>query len=209
MKVGIIGLGNVGGALARNLVRNGVEVVLASRKLDDAKEEAAKLGGKVSAVALADAGKSADILLLAVPANGAEPALEAAGDLGGKIVVDCTNPLSWQDGPVHAPPAEGSQAARLAARFPKARVLKAFNTFGAEFHERPEIGTAKADLYFAGDDAGAKRVLGELAQKMGFEPVDVGPMRNARHLESLAVLWIHLAMVGGHGREIAFKLLKR
>jgi NADPH-dependent F420 reductase len=209
MKVGIVGIGNVGGALARNLVRNGVEVLIASRKPDEAKAEAEKLGAKAKAVLLAELGPSAELLMLATPANGTEAALESVGNIDGKIIVDCSNPLTWQDGPVSAAPAEGSQAARLQARFPKARVVKAFNTFGAEFHERPELGTTRADLYYAGDDAAAKAAVAELAKKMGFEPIDVGPMRNARHLESLAILWIHLALVGGKGREVAFKLLGR
>ena len=127
----------------------------------------------------------------------------------GTLVVDCTNPIKWQDGPVHAAPAEGSLTAHLAKQFPGLRLLKAFNTFGAEFHENPQLGSTSADLYFAGDSADAKKELGELARTMGFVPVDAGPLRNAAHLESLAILWIHLATVGGHGRNAAFKLLPR
>ncbi len=125
------------------------------------------------------------------------------------IVVDCTNPIKWANGPVHAPPAEGSMAAHLAKRFPPLRLVKAFNTFGAEFHEHPELGSQAADVYLAGDGADGKQVIGELSRKLGFESVDVGPLRNAQHLESLAVLWIHLSSVGGRAREVAFKLLHR
>lgn len=136
--------------------------------------------------------------------------LETARGLpAGTIVVDCTNPLRWDDGPVHPPPPEGSMAAHLAKRFPALRLIKAFNTFGAEFHERPELGSTPADLYLAGDDADARRAITELARTVGFDPVDVGPLRNAAHLESLAILWIHLATVGKRGREFAFKTLAR
>jgi predicted dinucleotide-binding enzyme len=99
--------------------------------------------------------------------------------------------------------------AQLARRFPGTRLVKAFNTFGAEFHADPKLGATSADLYLAGDDVEAKRALSDLARTLGFEPVDVGPLRNARHLESLAILWIHLATVGGKGRDVAFKLLHR
>ena len=151
----------------------------------------------------------AGLVFLAVPASAAVAVLDKARLAPGTIVVDCTNPLRWADGPVHAPPAKGSITAQLAARFPRLRLVKAFNTFGAEVHDRRWFGSEVADLYLAGDDADAKQIVGEVARTLGFEPVDVGPLRNAQHLESLAVLWLHLATVGQRGRDIAFKLLRR
>src|SRR5688572_2851489 len=136
INVAIIGLGNVGAALAKNMSRRGIKVLLAGRRPEAAQALAAEL--KARAVALSEAG-AADVIFLAVPAAAAAGAISEAGGLGGRIVVDCTNPLSFSDGPVHAPPAEGSLTAQLAARFPAARLVKAFNTFGAELHERPEI----------------------------------------------------------------------
>ena len=99
--------------------------------------------------------------------------------------------------------------AHLAKRFPTLRLIKAFNTFGAEFHDRPELGTSAADLYIAGDDADAKQAISDLARTLGYTPVDTGPLRNAQHLESLAILWIHLATVGKRGRDFAFKAIPR
>jgi predicted dinucleotide-binding enzyme len=205
----IVGTGTVGAALARNLVRHGVQVQLATRDLAKGKELATSLGAAVSVVETR-AVRSTGAVLLAVPAAAALTVLEDAAELSpGTIVVDCTNPVKWDNGPVHAAPAEGSVTAQLAKRFPRLRFVKAFNTFGAEFHEDPRLGSASADLYLAGDDAPARQAVGALAQTMGFEPVDVGPLRNAQHLESLAILWIHLATVGGRGRNVAFKLLNR
>ncbi|TMQ23478.1 MAG: NADP oxidoreductase [Deltaproteobacteria bacterium] len=209
-KVTIAGAGNVGSALARNLIRHGIDVQLAASDLAKAREAADALGERARAVDLAALRDGVDALFLAVPADAAPAVLEAARALpDGTIAVDCTNPLRWDNGPVHTPPPEGSMAAHLARRFPRLRLIKAFNTFGAEFHERPELGTAAADLYLAGDDADAKHRLGELARTLGFDPVDVGPLRNAQHLESLAILWIHLATVGKRGRNFAFKTLTR
>lgn len=208
-KITIVGTGSVGMALARNFVRHGIDVQLVARDAAKTRELAASLGARASA---AEAGSLRDVgvLVLAVPAGAAAAALEDASGLPpGTIVVDATNPLKWSEGPVHTPPPEGSNTAQLAARFPHLRLVKAFNTFGAEFHERPELGSAAADLYIAGDNADAKRTVGELARTLGFDPVDVGPLRNAAHLESLAILWIHLATVGGQGRNVAFKLLRR
>ncbi len=208
-RVAIVGTGSVGAALAKNLVSHGVSVQLASTDLEKTRVVASTLGERARAVTTSSIG-DVDAVFLAIPADAAPAVLEAATGLAaGTIVVDCTNPITWNEGPVHVPPPEGSTTAQLAARFPKLRVLKGFNTFGAEFHEHPELGTASANLYLAGDDAEAKRALGELARRMGFDPVDTGPLRNARHLESLAILWIHLATVGGRGRDFVFELIAR
>jgi predicted dinucleotide-binding enzyme len=206
----IAGAGNVGSALARNLARHGLDVQLAASDLASAQTAARAVGDRVRAVELATLQGPVDALFLAVPASAAPAVLETARGLpAGTIVVDCTNPLRWDDGPVHTPPPEGSMAAHLAKRFPALRLVKAFNTFGAEFHDRPELGPAAADVYLASDDADARRSIAELARTLGFDPVDVGPLRNAAHLESLAILWIHLATVGKRGREFAFKTLAR
>jgi 8-hydroxy-5-deazaflavin:NADPH oxidoreductase len=208
--VTIAGAGNVGSALARNLARHGLDVQLAASDLASAQAAATAIGDRVRAVELATLAARVDALFLAVPATAAPAVLETARGLpAGTIVVDCTNPLRWDDGPVHTPPPEGSMTAHLARRFPALRLVKAFNTFGAEFHEHPALGPAAADLYLAGDDDGARRSVAELARTLGFDPVDVGPLRNAAHLESLAILWIHLATVGQRGRDFAFKALAR
>lgn len=209
-KVTIAGAGNVGSALARNLLRHGLDVQLAASDLAKAREAAAALGERARAVDLAALQGGVDALFLAVPAEAAPAVLDAARGLpDGTITVDCTNPLRWDNGPVHTPPSEGSMTAHLARRFPRLRLLKAFNTFGAEFHDQPGLGALAADLYLAGDDADAKRDLGELGRQLGYGPVDVGPLRNAQHLESLAMLWIHLATVGKRGRNFAFKTIDR
>jgi predicted dinucleotide-binding enzyme len=208
--VTIVGAGSVGKALARNFIRHGITVQLAALDLAKTRETAAALGPQARAVELASLAGGVDAVFLAVPANAAAAALDQAKGLAaGTIVVDCTNPLRWDNGPVHTPPPEGSMTAHLAQRFPAFRLIKAFNTFGAEFHDRPDLGAVSADLYLAGDDADAKQGLDELARTLGYTPIDTGPLRNAQHLESLAILWIHLATVGKRGREIAFKLLAR
>ncbi|MCA9708889.1 MAG: hypothetical protein KDK70_23795, partial [Myxococcales bacterium] len=104
---------------------------------------------------------------------------------------------------------EGSNSAALAAALPGARVIKAFNTFGAEFHADPSLPGGGADVPIAGDDAEARQRVADLAESAGFTPIDAGPLRNAAVLENVAMLWIHLATVGGHGRSGAFKLVSR
>lgn len=207
--VTIIGAGNVGSALARNFVRHGLRVALATPELAKTRTAAAAIAPDVRAVELA-AIDTSDAVFLAVPAEAAAPALAAATGLPDRtLIVDCTNPLRWDNGPIHAPPAEGSTTAQLAAKFARFRVVKSFNTFGAEFHDQPALAAGPADLYIAGDDADGKQQLAELGRLLGYAPVDAGPLRNAAVLEQLAMLWIHLATVGGHGRQVAFKLLPR
>ena len=183
----VVGTGAVGAALARNLVQHEIDVQLGGRDADKARDLAKALGPRARVVDAAGLGKGVDVVFLAVPAGAA-----------ASVLVKRT-----------APEKLVTVLASLARKFPGVRVVKAFNTFGAEFHENAKLGTTKADLYLAGDDVEAKRAVSELATKLGFDPVDVGPLRNARHLESLAILWIHMATVGGRGRQAAFKLLDR
>jgi predicted dinucleotide-binding enzyme len=151
-----------------------------------------------------------DVVFLAVPAPAAvELAATLASQLAGKVLVDCNNSLTWKDGPVWAPPAEGSLTAALAKAAPAARVVKAFNTFGAEFHSDPKLASGAAQLFYAGDDAAAKKTVAEIATRAGFVPIDAGPLRNAAVLENLAILWIHLATVGGQGRDFVFNMQSR
>ncbi|MEZ4424606.1 MAG: NAD(P)-binding domain-containing protein [Gemmatimonadota bacterium] len=203
MHVTLLGAGSVGSAMGRRLAAVGVPVRYGLRDIPSP----ADLPGPASDPRSAAAG--ADLVLVAVPADAAVEALSAAAPAAGTVVVDLTNPLRWDQGPVWAPPAGGSVAARLAEAFPHLRVLKGFNHFGAEIQADPAFEPARPLALFAGDDAEAKQVALGLAERMGFEALDAGPLRNAALLEALAVTWIHLATVGGAGREIAFQLLRR
>ena len=143
------------------------------------------------------------MIFLAVPGTVAvSVAKSLAPHLEGKVLDDCNNPLPWKDGPVWAPPPEGSLAEALAKAAPGAKVVKAFNGFGAEHHLDPK----GADVFMAGDDQGAKAAVAEIANKAGFRAIDSGPLRNAGVVENVAILWIHLAMVGGKGRGFSFVL---
>lgn len=208
--IAIIGTGNVGSALGYRLARSGFSVRFGARKGKDLSELLSECGPKATSSSPAEAAGWADIIFLAVPGQVAvEVAKGLAAELADKIVVDCNNLLSWDAGPVWTPPEEGSLSAAIASAVPGARVVKGFNTFGSEFHRDPALGDAAADVYLASDDAEAKSEVAAVAEAAGFHAVDSGPLRNAAVLENLAILWIHLAMVGGQGREAAFKLLHR
>jgi hypothetical protein len=207
--VAMIGAGNVGGNLGACLSKAGVPVRFGLREGSDPGDLLTRCVSDAETSSIADAATWADVIFLAVPGSIAVDAAKGLGDIGDKILVDCTNPLRFDKGPVHTPPKEGSNAAAIAAALPKVRVLKGFNTFGAELHKNPALAAGPVDVQLAGDDADAKKIVAAIAEQGGFNPIDAGPLRNASVLENLAVLWIHLAMVGGHGREVAFKLLGR
>lgn len=209
-KIAVIGAGNVGGNLGATLSKAGLPVKFG---LKDPSKGAADLLARCKDATVADVSSAAawgDVVFLAVPGNVAvDVARSLAKQLEGKVVVDCNNPVGWKDGPVWTPPSEGSLAAAIAKAAPGARVVKGFNTFGAEFHADPKHAGVPAEVFVAGDDANAKTTLTEVAGKAGYRVIDAGPMRNAAVLENLAVLWIHLATVGGHGRNFTFVMHER
>ncbi len=206
--IGIIGAGNVGSALGRRLSDCGYRVCFGVRKPSVVAELVGQCEG-ARACLPAEAAHESDLVFLTVPGTAALDVARSLGDLRGKVVVDCTNPLRWDEGPVWMPPAEGSLAAAIAAACPGARVVKAFNTFGAEFHGNPSLTSGPVEVPMASDDQDAKALVAEVATRAGFAPVDAGPLRNAAVVENLAILWIHLAMVGGQGRDFVFKMVRR
>jgi NADPH-dependent F420 reductase len=207
MKLAIIGTGSVGGNLGKLLAAKGYSVTLGARdprspKVTKLQEQSA--GTAVKPVAEAIAGS--DVVVLAIPWHAAEELVRAA-NLDGKILIDATNPIAA--GLELALGHDTSAAEKIAAWAPGARVVKAFNTIGANNLENPRFGDDAATMFICGDDAQAKMVTAEMAEALGFEAVDAGPLSNARLLEPMAMLWIRLAMVEGQGRDIAFKLLRR
>lgn len=209
-KVAVIGAGNVGGNLGARISKSGFPVRFGVKEGAGAKEVLAKCAPDASATDAASAAAWADVVFMAVPGTVAvEVAASLARSLEGKVVVDCNNPLTWKEGPVWAPPPEGSLAHAIAKAAPGSRVVKGFNQFGAEFHGDPTLPGGGAQVFLAADDAEAKKLVSEVATKSGFRPVDSGPLRNAAVLENVAMLWIHLALVGGHGREFAFTMQRR
>ncbi len=189
--------------LGEGWTRAGHEVVYGVR--DAAKVAAALPSAKLAAPA--EAARDAEVVVLTVPFAALEPTVASLGPLAGKVVIDATNPVGA--GIRTSLPAGDSGAKRVAAASPGARVVKAFNTTGFNVMANPRFGDEAATMFVAGDDAAAKQVAGELATALGFEPVDAGPLSQAELLEQLAMLWISMAIAHGHGREMAFRLVKR
>lgn len=189
-KVGIIGSGNVGSALARGLQRAGNEV---------------KAVGKDKA-AIRDAAVWGEIVILAVPFGAIDEVVKDAADLlAGKTVIDVTNALDANKNLAIGFSTSGAE--ELQRKLPRARLVKAFNTVFAQHMDSGRLGDTPLTAFVAGDDASAKKVVLELARAIGFDAVDAGPLRNARLLEPLAFLNIQLGYTLGMGTQIGFKLL--
>ena len=206
MNIAIVGAGNVGRALAAGWRRAGHKVTLAVRNPDGGKTADLRREG-FAVVPLDAAANAGEVIVLAVPWNAVRAAIQALGPLAGKIIVDATNPLTANfELAVGHTDSAGETVARAS---PGARVVKAFNTTGANNMADSRYGGGKLMMPIAGDDAAAKRAVMELAGDLGFEPVDAGPLAMSRYIEPMAMVWIKLAIVQKQGRDFGFALLRR
>jgi 8-hydroxy-5-deazaflavin:NADPH oxidoreductase len=203
MKVTVIGAGNMGSAFVKQLVRAGHAVSVTARDSAKAARVAAANPG-AKAVATSGAASGADVVVLATGYADAVGALQAAGDLQGKVVIDITNPLT-ADYMGLTVGHSTSAAEEIAKAVPGAEIVKAFNTVFAQLlAEGADFGNGqKVAVFVASDSARAKQSATALAQSMGFDVVDAGGLNNARYLEPLAGLNIYLGYGAGLGTAIA------
>lgn len=209
MKIAIIGAGNVGGALGRRWAALGHRVVFGVRDpgSQKVKKTVDAAGANASAAGVEEAASDAEVVVLTTPWEAARDAIDAAGDLEGKILVDCTNPLAGLEG--LAIGHDTSAGEKIAHWAKGARVVKAFNTTGANNMADADYGEREVVMPICGDDADAKAVVAGLAEDIGFEAIDAGDIESARLLEPLAMLWIHLAYAQGFGREFGWSIVRR
>lgn len=208
MSIAIIGAGNVGMALGQALTRRGETVVFGVPEPQKYAAAVAALGERARLSGTAEAIAASDLVILAVPHAATAGIAQGVADWQGKVLVDATNPL--------APGLAGltlgtttSGAEVLAQQARGARVVKAFNSTGAENMADATYPGGLPMMPVCGDDADARQRVMALATLIGFEAVDMGPLMAARYLEPFAMTWIHLAFRQGMGRRFAFGLLRR
>jgi predicted dinucleotide-binding enzyme len=183
VRIAIVGAGRIGGNAARLWSRAGHDVLICfSRHTDQLVARAAGLGDHVGAATPSHAVAKADVVMLAVPWGAIDQALEEAGSLAGKVVVDATN--QYGTGPK---PADGQTVAEFnSARMPGARYVRGFNTltsgFQAEASNRPR--DERAVLFTCGDYPAAKGIVAKLIEDAGFTAVDLGPNAAAAVMEA-------------------------
>ena len=209
MKIAILGGGNVGGTLGQGWAKSGHEVFFGVRNPAAAEMAATldKCAGRAQAGSAEQAAAFSEVVVNALPWPATHGTLSAL-NLNGKILLDVTNPIlpDFSGLEVGTTNSGGELVAGWATG---AKVVKIFNTTGFKNMENPVYQGEKIPMFYCGDDTSAKSTAALLAADLGFEPLDAGPLANSRLLEPYAFLWVWLALKGGHGRDIAFQLVKR
>jgi len=191
MKIAIIGKGNVGSALNKGL----------------SPKHETRFGHRDPAEPVAEAAKWGEIIILAVPYDNIDDAIEAVRPFAdGKILVDVTNAVN--DNLELSIDCKTSTAEQTQKKLPKARVVKAFNTVFAANQGVGKLGAEQLTAFIAGDDLSAKKTVAGLTRDIGFDPVDCGPLKSARYLDAMAMMLIQMAFQHGMGTKIGFKLIK-
>jgi predicted dinucleotide-binding enzyme len=165
---------------------------------------------RLTARPIADAVREAEVVVLATPFQANDAILRPLADaLSGKILVDCTNPVG--PGLTHGLRSERSGSEAVQALVPAARVVKAFSIYGFENLENASYPArdAKPAMLFCGDDAEAKTAVARLIIDVGFEPVDVGGLVQALHLEHMTLLWVRMIRAGRQSPDLVWAALRR
>jgi 8-hydroxy-5-deazaflavin:NADPH oxidoreductase len=186
--IGVLGgTGEQGRGLATRFSQAGLNVVIGSRTAERATDVAREIGGSVRGMSNEDTARECDIVIVAVPWDGHRELLEGlAAPLGGKLVVDCVNPLGFDKGGafgLNVP--EGSAAQQAQSVLPESVVVAAFHHISAKLLLDPEITSISGDVLVVGDDRASTDAIQELAGKIpGMRGVYAGKLRNAGQVEA-------------------------
>lgn len=215
MKVGVLGTGDVGKALATGFAAKGHDVMMGSRSADHAgmKEWVNATGPNARGGSFAEAAAYGEMVVLATKGAVNEEVIKAAQptNLAGKVLIDATNPLTSA---ANAPPglaisgndSGGEQVQRLA---PEARVVKCFNIVGNPYMVDPDLPGGPPTMLIAGNDAAAKDSVKEILGSFGWNDVyDLGGIEGSRYLEAMCMAWVGIWMARGSG-DHAFKVIHK
>jgi predicted dinucleotide-binding enzyme len=199
MKIGILGTGIVGSTLGTKLVQLGHDVRMGSRTAgnDKAKAWVKQAGGKASEGSFADAAAHAEVVFNCTSGMVSLDALKAAGakNLDGKVLVDVANPLDFSKG---MPPSlsvsnTDSLGEQIQRAYPKAKVVKAFNTMNANVMVEPSRVPGQHSAFVCGNDAGAKAQVRDIMESFGWKDlIDLGDITAARGQEMILPFWLRI-----------------
>jgi hypothetical protein len=205
MKIAVIGSGNVGRAICLQALKAGHEVLVGvNLPLSEKSKLLASEIGVEHLTDIAKAVKASEIIIIATPAHVILSIIELFGDVSQKIIIDATNAVRIKPEPYNT-------AFDAILKITNCtQVVKCFNTTGFENLLNPNYEGQKIDLFAAGNSKIAKEYVKKLALEMGFgNCYDFGGDDKVELLEQFALSWINLAIMQGHGRNMAFKLLRR
>jgi predicted dinucleotide-binding enzyme len=190
--IAVIGPGRVGAPLGKSLGQAGWPIVYGARDQgrDGLAELVAASGPQARLLSPQTAAQAARVILFAVPWTGARGALQSLGDLTGKVILDATNPLRYENGLEFEVDVPHSAAELIQAWAPGAAVAKAFNTTNFRIMADPSVVDGPISIPVASDDPDAKALAKRLVTDAGFHFADAGPLANAHYLEKMAAFYI-------------------
>lgn len=196
--IAIIGTGQVAKALGPEFAQLGHVIVYGSREpmRDDVIALVARTKNKASATTPPEAVLAADIVVLAVPGEAVETVIKSLGDLSGKIIIDPTNVLHKGRDGLFELGVETSNAEMIQGWAPDAFVVKAFSTLNWRTMVDPDSSGGPVSILLVGNNVEAKAVVAALAEGMGLEPIDLGPIRYAHYIEGMLVMWANRYLGG-------------
>lgn len=205
MNIAIIGTGNVGAALAANWAKAGHRIYLGVRDTANFKgRERLDQSPHITAHPVAEAGAASEVVLIAAVPQATQAIAESLGDVSRKVIIDAMNSLRVRPEPY----ANTTEALQHWTNCPD--VVKCFNTTGYENMADPHYPGGSIDMFVAGSSTQGKAIATQLAKDAGFAEVyDFGGDDKFTLLEQFAFAWINLALMQGHGRGMAFKVMKR
>jgi hypothetical protein len=205
MNIAIIGTGNVGGALAQQLIKAGHTVFMGAKfPLSEKSIRLATKIGEDRFAAIENAVKQSDVIIITTPPDAVLQIIPQLGNTTGKTIIDATNSIRVT--PENYPTVYHA----IKSMTKSDAVVKCFNSTGFENMLNPMYQGEGIDMFCAGDNKNAKQIAEQLSKDIGFAACyDFGGDDKVELLEKLALSWINLAIMQGHGRDIAFKILQR
>lgn len=201
MRIGIIGVGNIGATLGRKWVQAGHEVVFGVRSVHSPKvaELLDDLDQKAKAKVIPSAIQASEVVLLAIPGKAVDDFIRTYNsELGGRLVIDATN--TFGQPVLH-------NVSLLQGGLPDSHVYRAFSTLGWEVFAEPMFGDERADLFYCGDEGDGREIMDELIRDVGLRPIYVGGPEAVPLIGQMTRLWFTLVMSQGYSRHTAFRLL--
>lgn len=205
MKISIIGTGNVGGALATRWAKAGHQILLGTRDLAKFEDKHLLENPQTSLHTIAESAKEAEVILIAAVPQAAQSIAEQIKEFAKrKVIIDAMNSVRTK------PEGFNNSFEALKSYLPESEIVKCFNSTGFENMQNPIYHGEGIDMFVAGSSAKGKETAKQLALDAGFGTCwDFGGDDKVQFLEYFALSWINLAIMQGHGRNMAFKVIKR
>jgi len=205
MKIAIIGTGNVGGALAIQWAKAGHQIFLGTRDVSKFEDTHLLQNAQTSLHTIQNSVKEAEVILIAaVPQASQSIAEQIKPYVSGKVIIDAMNSVRTR------PEGFANSFEAFMHFLPETEIVKCFNSTGFENMQNPVYQGEGIDMFVAGTSAKGKEITQKLALDAGFAACwDFGGDDKVTLLEAFALAWINLAIMQGHGRNIAFKVIKR